>query len=354
MSWPKTSVVKNLVTDSTIVLISMETTIVHLPKKRAPLRIRKGLNPSRVRVPEEWAGQSAWSFLWHLIITQRYRVPEDNEDALQERFTRGEVRQGYFPQDVALQPDSILSVGQDIWFYRIPGKEAIVPYRCETIYEDENLLVVDKPCFIATMPRGKHITQTATVLLRRETGIDDLAPAHRLDRLTSGILVFTKRPEVRGAYQTLFAERKAHKTYEAIAPHTPTIAPGTQWRHRMEKIPGQVQGFITDGEVNAITTVADVIPLSPEQCAQLAMLHNLSEIVPLARYVLEPLTGRTHQLRLHMNAAGVPILGDPAYPTVLPEGYEDFGTPMHLHARMLAFIDPLSGERMHFEAPRRW
>ena len=126
-----------------------------------------------------------------------------------------------------------LRVNQEVWFYRIPAPEVPVPYRCETIFEDERLLVVDKPPFLATMPRGKHITQSATVQLRKLTGNGELSPAHRLDRLTSGVLVFTKTREVRGAYQQLFARREAEKTYEAIARYDPTnpmAQPGMVWR----------------------------------------------------------------------------------------------------------------------------
>lgn len=318
-----------------------------------PLLIKDGLNPSRVRVPTECADMPAFEFVWQLKISQRYRHPDDTQAELYAAFARGEVRLGLWPHDQELSPTTHLSAGSDVWFYRMPAIEPEVPYQCEVIDEDENLLVIDKPPFLATMPRGKHITQTATVQLRRTTGNGDLSPAHRLDRLTSGVLVFTKKPDIRGAYQRLFAERKTEKIYEAIAAVQPEIVPGTVWRSRMEKTAGEVQGRIVPGEVNAITNVYSQTLCDAPRMSTLRKIHGDS-LPQQALYVLRPETGRTHQLRLHMWAAGIAILGDPAYPIVKPENYEDFGTPMHLTARELRFDDPLTGKPRVFRSNRQW
>lgn len=210
-------------------------------------------------------------------------------------------------------------------------------------------MVVDKPPFMATMPRGMHITQTVTVQMRRATGNNELTPAHRLDRNTSGVLLLTKRREVRGAYQTMFSERAVQKTYQAIGAHTAT-RPGTVWRHELLKQPGQVQGSIGTGKANAETLVADVRVINGDEHALLESMHG-----PLGRqavYTLKPHTGKTHQLRLQMLAAGHPILGDPMYPDVLPLGQECFGQPMHLLASELSFEDPLTGLARAFVSGR--
>ena len=183
----------------------------HSRHPQPPLPIRDGLNPSRAQVPPAAAGMTAFDFVWELKRTQRRRHPADTEAALRASFRRGEVRAGMWPKDRELAAETPLRANQEVWFYRIPAPEVPVPYRCETIFEDERLLVVDKPPFLATMPRGKHITQSATVQLRKLKGNGELSPAHRLDRLTSGVLVFTKTREVRGAYQQLFARREAEK-----------------------------------------------------------------------------------------------------------------------------------------------
>ena len=304
-----------------------------------PLPIRDGLNPTHARVPD--GPITAWDFVHNLITTQRHRHPEDNEAALQTRFDANEVvRQDGSP----LRPDSILATNAVVYFYRIPAPEQPVPYGIPILHEDEHLLVVDKPPFMATMPRARHITETATVRLRRETGNNDLSPAHRLDRLTSGLLVFTKDRSVRGAYQTLFAERRVTKTYEAIAPLA-DVSPGTIWRSRMEKTPGELQGRIVEGEVNAITEVAAVEPVDKNPYE---MLHG--SLPALARYTLKPHTGKTHQLRLHMLQAGIPIIGDPIYPVIFPAEAEDMRIPMHLTATRISFVDPLTGRPREFSS----
>ena len=226
----------------------------------------------------------------------------------------------------------------------MPAPETPVPYDVPILFEDEHILVADKPPFMATMPRARHIVQTATVQLRRMTGNNELAPAHRLDRLTSGILLFTKHRDVRGAYQILFAEKKVQKTYQAIAEYRRFPTP-LQWASHLTKTPGEIQGRIGDGSPNAFTTLAavELIDNTPYE-----KLHG--HLPKLGKYTLKPTTGKTHQLRLHMWQAGVPILGDPVYPKIFPENAEDMRIPMHLTATNIEFTDPITGKPRHFES----
>ncbi|MDO5076676.1 pseudouridine synthase [Corynebacterium sp.] len=304
-------------------------------RRQPPLPVRDGLNPSRAQLPSDAQPMLARDFLLHLILTQTHRHPNDDAAAVDRRFARDEVRN---PQGRPYAADDVMSPGACMWFYRTPGPERPVPHEIPIIYSDSYILVADKPPFLATMPRGRHITETATVRLRRATGNQDLSPAHRLDRLTSGVLVFTQRPEFRRPYQELFAHRQVHKVYEALAPYSPDIAPGTVWEHRIEKTPGALQAVLVDGPANARTRVLKVEPLPNTD---------------LARYTLAPETGRTHQLRLHMAHAGVPILGDPLYPTPSHSAEEDFTQPMRLLARELSFTDPIDGAPRVFRSPRR-
>ncbi|MEE4599559.1 pseudouridine synthase, partial [Streptomyces sp. DSM 41524] len=144
---------------------------------------------------------------------------------------------------------------------------------------------VDKPHFLATMPRGGHVAQTALVRLRRELGLPELSPAHRLDRLTAGVLLFTVRPEVRGRYQRLFAEGKTRKTYLARAAGTAAVSLPATLRSRIVKHRGRLQAFEEPGEPNAETYV---------------------EEIGGGLYRLSPRTGQTHQLRVHMASIGLP------------------------------------------------
>jgi len=223
-----------------------------------------------------------------------------------------------------------LPAGAFIYWYRDLPDEVVVPFDVPVLYRDENIVVVDKPHFLATMPRGGHVVQTALVRLRRALGLWELSPAHRLDRLTAGVLVFTARREVRGAYQTMIAAGAASKTYLARS-SAGTLAEPVELRNRIVKRRGSLQAVIEPGEVNAVTVVE---PLGP------------------GLFRLTPSTGRTHQLRVHMNSIGLPIDGDPLYPTVLDVPAGEFSTPLQLLAHRLAFTDPVTGVEREFVSER--
>jgi tRNA pseudouridine32 synthase/23S rRNA pseudouridine746 synthase len=182
------------------------------------------------------------------------------------------------------------------------------------------------------MPRGRHVAQTAVVRLRRELEVPELSPAHRLDRLTAGVLLLTTRREIRGAYQTLFSRGLARKTYLARAEVKPDLELPTVLRNRIVKQRGQLQAVEELGEVNAETRI-----------------EHLGD----GLYRLTPRTGRTHQLRVHMASLGLPILGDPLYPNVIDVAPDDFSRPLQLLARSLEFEDPMTGNRRQFESQRR-
>lgn len=299
-------------------------------KRQPPLPPRDGLGASRVRVPE---GEPihAWDFIWHLVSTQRHRHPDDDEAAVTQRFHDNEV---VLIDATPISPNALLAPGTDVFFYRRPAPEERVPYEITTVFEDDNIMVVNKPPFLATMPRASHITENATVRLRRATGNEELTPAHRLDRMTTGLLLLTKRAELRGTYQELFARREVNKLYEAVGDSIDLNAP-TTWEHHIQKREGELAARIIDElEPNALTYVNEITPIPGRAGA--------------ARYMLRPITGRTHQLRVQMWKAGVPIHGDPVYPELLPAEAEDFDNPMLLASVALGFIDPLTGREREF------
>jgi tRNA pseudouridine32 synthase/23S rRNA pseudouridine746 synthase len=248
--------------------------------------------------------------------------------AAMAKVVAGEV---FSADGVVLDARTEMPAGSFVYHYRDLAEEVVVPFDVPVLYRDDNIVVVDKPHFLATMPRGSHIAQTALVRLRRELDLPELSPAHRLDRLTAGVLLFTVRREVRGAYQTMFARGEVAKTYLAVSSAQPDLVGPQVVSNRIIKQRGVLQAQIEPGEPNAET-----------------------HIEPLGggRYRLTPRTGRTHQLRLHMANLGVPIDNDPLYPTVLPVQPVDFTAPLRLIAQRLEFDDPLTGEHRRFVSSR--
>lgn len=227
---------------------------------------------------------------------------------------------------------TVLAAGASVYLYRELPEEVPVPFDIPVLHRDADIVVVDKPHFLATMPRGRHVAQTALVRLRRELGLPELSPAHRLDRLTAGVLLFTTRREVRGAYQTLFSRGLVDKTYLARAAVDPALRLPRVVESRIVKRRGRLQAVCEPGAANAETLV------------ELVSADGL--------YRLTPRTGRTHQLRVHMASLGIPIEGDPLYPNVIDVAPDDFSTPLRLLARRIEFTDPRSGVRREFVSRR--
>ncbi|MFD8389280.1 RluA family pseudouridine synthase [Streptomyces sp. NPDC059680] len=296
------------------------------PPPPAPLPQRDGVDPVRVRLP--YGG--TWATVReHLVERLTGAAPGMVEQMLDSGLIVG--ADGH-----AVAPDAPYEPGMFVWFHRELPAEVQVPFPVEVVHRDAHIVVADKPHFLATTPRGSHVTETALARLRRELGIPTLSAAHRLDRLTAGLVLFIVRPEERGAYQTLFRDRRVRKEYEAIAPYDPSLALPRTVRSQIVKERGVQAAREVQGESNAETYV-----------------ESAGRRGGLARYRLVPATGQTHQLRVHLSALGVPILGDPLYPEVtapVPAG--DFRRPLQLLARRLEFTDPVTGVEHTFVSGR--
>ena len=228
-----------------------------------------------------------------------------------------------------------------VWFHRDLRDEAEVPGRLQVVYRDERLVVVDKPAFLSTIPRGGHVMQSVVVRLRAELDLPELSPLHRLDRVTSGLLMLATEQRWRGPYQTAFERRAVDKTYRALAPLRADLELPTVVRNHIHKERG--------------TWCAEVVPGAPVNAETLVELEREVDGHDLdghGVYRLTPRTGRTHQLRLHLLGLGIPIVDDPLYPVVQDVAVDDFRRPLQLLAAEIAFTDPVDGQRREYRSVR--
>lgn len=296
----------------------------------ADLPSRDGVGPSCVALPP-----GPWPTI-DAFLAHRFAAVGAEEWA--HRLESGHVldEQGHaITAGAAYRPNTRL------YYYRRIAGEPVIPLQESVVFQDDRIVVADKPHFLPVTPGGRYLQQTLLVRLKRRLGIDTLTPVHRIDRETAGLVVFCVRPGDRGLYHALFRERSVLKRYEAVAPWEP----GLVWPHvRRTRLQESTRSFMqmqeVPGEPNAHTTV-----------------ELLARGERSALYRLTPATGQRHQLRVHMAALGIPIANDLIYPVLqpdLPDGaLPDLSRPLQLLARSLAFTDPVSGEPRRFESRLR-
>lgn len=231
--------------------------------------------------------------------------------------------------------DAAFEAGQRFYYFREVEHEECIPFEAQILWQNEHLLVADKPHFLPVIPSGKYVQETLLVRLKNALGLEALSPIHRIDRDTAGLVLFSKQVASRGMYQRLLRERQVDKTYECIAPWKPDLTFPLTRHTRITADKHFMQQTEVEGEPNALTTIS---------------LQETNG--KIARYQLKPITGQRHQLRVHMNALGLPIVHDGIYPILTPEGSTDYSRPLQLLAKTLAFTDPLTGAWLHFESLR--
>ena len=295
---------------------------MNIPEFSPPML--NGVSASKVFLPK-LSVQSKTVFEY---LCNEFKHIDANE--WQQRFDDGLV---FSASGETLTINSSYATESHVFYYRFLAHEVHVPFQHKILFENEHLLVVDKPHFLTISPTGQYVQETLLVRLKKQTNNEFLTPIHRLDRETAGVVLFSKTIESRGLYQQMFAEHQVQKTYYAIAPYKDELLFPQEISLRMEKGTPFYTMQITDGIANSQTLIS-------------LIEHNNN----WAKYELKPTTGKQHQLRLHLTHIGIPIKNDPFYPTVSHKADDDFTAPLQLLAKRISFIDPFTKERMEFSS----
>lgn len=300
---------------------------MHNPRHLHAPPARDGVGPSCVVLPSQGKG--------NMLDFLAQRLPVVTRAAWEQRMLAGDVVD---ERGDVVAPERPFEGGLRVYYYRSLQEEPAVPFSETVLYQDEHLVVADKPHFMPVTPSGRYLHNTLLVRLKRQLGLPELSPLHRIDRDTAGLVLLSVQQRTRGAYQALFRDKQIHKHYDAIAPWREDLVFPREHASRMEESTQFFRMQEVPGEPNSHT---------------LMQMLEVARSGAWARYRLTPITGKRHQLRVHMAALGLPLRNDPFYPVVNdpPEG--DYSRPLQLLARSLEFVDPLSGLPRRFESARR-
>jgi tRNA pseudouridine32 synthase/23S rRNA pseudouridine746 synthase len=283
------------------------------------------------------------------------RFPAIPREVWLQRFLEGSI---FNAKGVNMAPDQSLLGETHLRYFRHVADESTLPFKAQIIFQDEHLVVADKPHFMPVTPGGQYVQQSLLIQLKQTLNLPELSPIHRIDRETAGLVLFSVRTQDRNAYQELFRLRQVQKTYEAIAgtPESSPLQPEFPLTYKSTMV-NDTQFF----KMRELTAAADTTtePYNSEtwiDCVArlesnvLSQEANQSNSQTLARYILKPVTGQRHQLRIHMNALGLPIQGDRLYPQVkyLANEKDPLDQPLQLLAKTIAFLDPLTDTPRNF------
>ena len=285
--------------------------------------------PSKLSLPQTNPGVA--TVLEYLII----KFPYIDADIWRQRIADGKVHRH---DGSLITTQSPFQAQQRIYYYKEVKNEPIIPFKEIIVFQDQHILVAYKPHFLAVIPGGIYVNECLQNRLRRNTGIATLQALHRLDRVTAGLVLFSVNPDTRHRYHHLFETRQIHKTYQAIARISggETLI-GQEWQieNRIERSKPRFCMRVSEGEANSHSVI---------RCLQ--------QTTEKALFELNPVTGKTHQLRVHMQALGWPILNDKYYPQLQPLSADNYSAPLQLLAKELAFIDPVTQKPRHFRCDR--
>lgn len=277
-----------------------------------------------------WLPTGDWNTLLEFLC---FKFPDISENNWISRMQRQMVLD---ESGLSVDVDAPFQSNARIYYYREVDNEIKLPFKEQILYQDEHLLVADKPHFMQIIPRGQYLHETLQVRLQNQLKLPELSPLHRLDRETAGIVLFSKTPETRHLYQNLFAKREMHKVYHAIAAADSSVKLPTTVRSRIERGEPFFRMKEVAGEANSETHI-EVLQSLGESCL----------------YKLQPITGKTHQLRVHMASLGIAIENDPCYPRLNLKQAGDYSKPLKLLAKSIGFQCPRTGEDVFYESNQK-
>ncbi|NRB41489.1 MAG: pseudouridine synthase [Pseudomonadales bacterium] len=279
----------------------------------------RSLYPSKVSLPQQHRG---FATVLEFLI---FRFPGITSQQWKQRAQQGNL---HWQDGELITKTSAYKPCEWVYYYREVDVEKIIPVQEGIVYQDEHILIAYKPSFLPVMPGGNYVNECLQNRLRKKTGIDDLIALHRLDRETSGLLMFSLNPETRPLYHALFSQRKIQKTYQAVA-------------HVEGELPVVTQTFVVKNRL-VKSTPSFLMCVKEGQPNSHSKIHCIDRKENRALFELQPVTGKTHQLRVHMQSLGWPLLNDRFYPQLMPKDTDDYDKPLQLLAKRLNYRDPVS------------
>lgn len=261
------------------------------------------------------------------------RFPKMDRAIWKQRIADGKM---YDEKGVPVTFDTRYVPGKKLYYFREVENETKVPFNEKILFINDEFMVACKPHFLPVIPVGNYVNECLLNRLKNKTGNKHLTPVNRIDRDTAGIVLFSCNPKTRGTYHDLFNNGKIDKTYEAITECLVT-PDNVEWIIENRLVPGApwFRMKIEPGIVNSKTHIRFIKSKNNR-----------------AIFQLNPITGKKHQLRIHLSTSGYGILNDGFYPQLLAEKKPDFNNPLQLLAKSISFKDPISGKSMEFVSDR--